>query len=240
MKESIIYIVLYIILCIGCRNGKLGNNHSATNIDSVWLSKIEEVQLQMDEMQKHIGRLDDNIETLVQDIYFDSLSYKEIKLKQGYSIFFTPQREYVDGRLSIYCNYMLKGNGIMKMLEGWYRTNELVDFKNHFILFGVQGKPVEFFLYEKKTGILRLHASSLKVNIEKEAFIYHDYPEGDDNFYIFDLKTQNKIQLKLPDSDKYPWTKYGNAYESVFIKDKRNGCFILGSTENENSEWILN
>lgn len=238
MKESIIYIVLCIILCIGCRNGRLGNNHSATNVDSVWLSKIEELQLQMNEMQNHIGRLDDNIETLVQDIYFDSLSYKEIKLKQGYSIFFTPQREYIDGRLSIYYNYMLKGDGIRKMLEGWYRTNEIVDFKDHFILFGVQGKPVEFFLYEKKTGILRLHASSLKANIEKEAFIYHDYPEGDDNFYIFDLETQKKIQLKLPDNDKYPWTKYGNAYESVFIKDKRNGCFTLGSTENENSKWI--
>lgn len=238
MKESIIYLVLCIILCIECRNERHGNNHSAPNVDSVWLSRIDELQVQINEMQNRIGRLNDNIETLVKDIYFDSLSYKEIKLTQGYSICFTPQREYVDGRLSIYYNYMLKGDGIRKMLEGWYRTNEIVDFKDHFILFGMQGKPVEFFLYEKKTGILRLHASSLKVNVKKEAFIYYDYPEGDDNFYIFDLKTQNKIQLKLPDSGKYSWTKYGNAYESVFIKDRRNGYFILGSTENENSEWI--
>ena len=239
MKKITFFIAMgCILLCIGCKSSKFEYNHFVSDVDSLYISRINELQAQINEMRALIKRLNDNFGTLVQDIYVDSLSFKEVRLSQGYTVCFIPLREYVDGNLSIYYSYLLKGDRMKKILEGWFRTDEIIDIKDYFILFGMQGKPREFFLYEKKTGMLLLHASSLKVNFEKEAIIYQDYPEGDNNFYIFDLTTQYKIQLKLPDNEKYQWTKYGNAYESVFIKDKRNEYFILGSTEDENCEWI--
>jgi hypothetical protein len=235
MKTLCVSLILGIASCPACKSAESdGKPYSVPVADSVLLQKINE-------LEQETAQLKANFETLIQDLYVDSMKQKEIKLSRGYSVLFYPQREYHNGVLSIYTTYWLRGEAgewPLKDGDAWYR-DEIVDMNDFFFMFGVQGKPIEFFLYEKRTGSLCLHASALKLNREQEAFVYFNYPEGDYKYYIYDIKTRVKTLLQLPDPERYPWVMYNNAYESVFIKDVRNGYYVLGSTEDDACEFMI-